>query len=338
MCQNYNIPSEALKVAETPNRLPPWYDFAHFCDFTLTCHKKKETPLEHIRQDFSQLQEKYNDYTEFYTDGSKTKQHVGSAVVSEHWEHCLRLPQFASVFTAEVYALLMALEKIVTVEYKKAVVYTDSLSLLNSLHRKSECEPFLGYILKTLGKSEKHGQVIRLCWIPSHMGIPGNEKADKCAAMAGREKITEINLPFKDCVRVVRAAITSKWQQDWGCQENNKLQIVKPILQEWKTSYHQERFMEVILCRVRIGHTHLTHNFLLKNEEQAVCDQCQELLTVNHILITCPALEEKRQKYFYEFYKTLTPLHPSLILAENALVSLDNVFKFLDETGFLNKF
>lgn len=108
-------------------------------------------------------------------------------------------------------------------------------------------------------------------------------------------------------------------------------------LQEWKWCYHQERFIEVILCRLRIGHTHLTHNFLLRGEQQVECEQCKEPLSVNHILITCPAFEKERQHYFRELYKTLTPLHPRLLLSEHALVSIDDVFRFLEATSLVNK-
>lgn len=44
---------------------------------------------------------------------------------------------------------------------------------------------------------------------------------------------------------------------------NNKLHLIKPVLGEWKSCKHQERFMEAILCRLRIAHTHLMHSFLL---------------------------------------------------------------------------
>lgn len=79
-----------LNVAQTPNRLTPRCDFARFCDFAH--HKKKETPCEHIMQDFLALQEKYNDLIEFYTDNSKTQEHTGSAIVSKHAEPCIKLP------------------------------------------------------------------------------------------------------------------------------------------------------------------------------------------------------------------------------------------------------
>ncbi|KAG1652276.1 hypothetical protein GQR58_026441 [Nymphon striatum] len=47
---------------------------------------------------------------------------------------------------------------------------------------------------------------------------------------------------------------------------------------------------ESILCRLRVGHTYLTHSFLLRNEAQPVCGRCQQTLTVRHVLVDCAAL------------------------------------------------
>lgn len=132
-------------------------------------------------------------------------------------------------------------------------------------------------------------------------------------------------------------ALQSKWQQQWDSCVNNKLHVVKPFINEWKTCSHQERYIEVILCRLRTGHTHLTHNYLLRKEQQPTCEKCQEPLTVVHILITCPYLETQRRRYFAKLYKHHIPLHPSIILGDDPLVPLRNVFNFLRSTGFLDK-
>ena len=50
----------------------------------------------------------------------------------------------------------------------------------------------------------------------------------------------------------------------------------------------------MLLCRLHIGHTFLTHFYLLKGEEPPVCMPCKELLTVKHIFISCVDLHECR--------------------------------------------
>ena len=44
---------------------------------------------------------------------------------------------------------------------------------------------------------------------------------------------------------------------------------------------------QVILDRLRIGHTRLTHSFLLKGEPAPECTMCECPLTIQHILVDC---------------------------------------------------
>ena len=52
--------------------------------------------------------------------------------------------------------------------------------------------------------------------------------------------------------------------------------------------------------RLHIGHSYLTHSFILRKEEAPVCVACNVVLTVKHILIECADLLEIRKKYFEE--------------------------------------
>jgi len=54
----------------------------------------------------------------------------------------------------------------------------------------------------------------------------------------------------------------------------------------------------VIIHRLCIGHTQLTHSYLLLGNDQPECLACHCPLTVKHILIECPALISSRNKHF----------------------------------------
>ena len=54
----------------------------------------------------------------------------------------------------------------------------------------------------------------------------------------------------------------------------------------------------VIIHWLRIGHTRLTHSYLLSGTDQPECSACHCPLTVKHILIECPALISSRNKHF----------------------------------------
>ncbi|KAG1677304.1 RNA-directed DNA polymerase from mobile element jockey [Nymphon striatum] len=108
----------------------------------------------------------------------------------------------------------------------------------------------------------------------NHVGISGNEKADFAAKSA-------LSLPSK-----------------WDGEINNKLHAIKPKLGEWALAYRKSRKEESILCRLRVGHTYLTHSFLLRNEAQPVCGRCQLQLTVRHVLVDCAALTSVRSRFY----------------------------------------
>ena len=76
------------------------------------------------------------------------------------------------------------------------------------------------------------------------------------------------------------------WQQFWNdpANRNNKLFTIKPGLGEWLPGLRSNRRKEIIFCPLRIGHSHSTHSYLLKGEEEPQCIPCNAPLT---ILVDC---------------------------------------------------
>ena len=52
----------------------------------------------------------------------------------------------------------------------------------------------------------------------------------------------------------------------------------------------------VIINRLRIGHTRLTHSYLLAGGDQPECATCQCPLTAKHILTECTDFRDIRNK------------------------------------------
>jgi hypothetical protein len=77
---------DGRKVDKTPDYIRlPWYtDDGKILDWSL-CKMRKGTPNEIFRAEFQELvNEKYNDHTRIYTDGSKKEEKVGYAFVTDH--------------------------------------------------------------------------------------------------------------------------------------------------------------------------------------------------------------------------------------------------------------
>ena len=83
----------------------------------------------------------------------------------------------------------------------------------------------------------------------------------------------------------------------------------------------------IVLNRLHIGHSCLTHSFILRKEEAPVCVAYNAVITVKHILIECSGLLEIRKKYLEE--KSLYSLFRNVIP--------EIIFDFLREIGVFNK-
>ena len=71
------------------------------------------------------------------------------------------------------------------------------------------------------------GRQLTFLWIPSHVGIHGNELADTLAKFAlHRDVIVDVKLPFRDLRPLVTSYVTGLWRSDWENDSTNKLQQI----------------------------------------------------------------------------------------------------------------
>ena len=102
---------------------------------------------------------------------------------------------------------------------------------------------------------------------------------------------------------------------------------VRRTLGEWRPASRKSRREQVVISRLRIGHTRLTHSFILKQEPRPQCLTCQTTCTVKHILIECRSFAVIRKRFFK--VNNLTDLF------EN--VKIDDILSFLRETDLYQK-
>ncbi|WP_419609434.1 RNase H family protein, partial [Thiolapillus sp.] len=162
-------------------------------------------------------------------------------------------------------------------------------------------------------------------WVPGHVGIRGNEVADRAAKKALDNKPTADLMPFSDLKPLTAKYVYQVWQKEWDETGliSNKFHEILPKLPDKLLSFCNTRKESTVLNRLHIGHSHLTHSFILRKEEAPVCVACDVVLTVKHILIECADLLEIRKKYFEE--KSLYSLFRNVIP--------EVIFDFLREIG-----
>ncbi len=94
----------------TVPRAPPWQLEQPKVIFDLTRHIKSSTDPSIFRSDFYEIKDRYSDYTSLYTDGSKDGDRVGAAAATPQGESKRRLPDKSSIYSAELRAILLALD------------------------------------------------------------------------------------------------------------------------------------------------------------------------------------------------------------------------------------
>ena len=103
--------------------IPPWTIKQPEVLFTLTTDKKETTDSYIFRTKFQELSSQYPDFQHIYTDGSKDGSNVASACVSRTHTRKYRLPDNASIFTAEIQAINMALDYINDDNLSKVLIF-----------------------------------------------------------------------------------------------------------------------------------------------------------------------------------------------------------------------
>ena len=163
----------------------------------------------------------------------------------------MRLPDKSSIFTAELKAIDLALSNISNNTNTNFVIFSDSLSVLLALKNQNTDNNLVKNIKLKLHDILKHKSV-GFCWIPSHIGIRGNEYADRLAKESLMLPNVNIKIPHGDFNHPINNLIKANWQAQWNNAAFNKLRDIKPYI-EPSTQFSQvNRRNQVVLTRCRI--------------------------------------------------------------------------------------
>lgn len=161
----------------------PWTITIPQCHTQFLRYPKSDTNPKIITNAFSELICRYNNYNVIYTDASKIDDCVGAAVVDSTNSYMFRFPFSCSIYTGETLAILEAL-KVAIKTPRDTIIFTDSLSAIQGIQQLYPRDPILQQIKSQISKFHQLDKTIEFTWIPSHIGIPGNEKADSIARAA----------------------------------------------------------------------------------------------------------------------------------------------------------
>ena len=135
--------------------------------------------------------------------------------------------------------------------------------------------------------------------------------------------ITNLKIPHSDFKSNIHQYVMNKCQS----QTENKLHELKPDFNRKYSFLGYSRQNQTKITRRRIGHTRLTHAYLLTEEQSPFCISYNEPFTVKHFLITCTEFNYIRKIYYTA--KTVKELFND--------TSSDKIINFLKETNLFSK-
>ena len=167
---------------------------------------------------------------------------------------------------------------------------------------------------------------IVLCWIPSHIGIQGNEMVDQQAKTSLLLEPASFKIPFSNFKPSINKYILDQWQTSWNNSTGNELLEIKPTIREHQSVVRNIR-KEVVLARLGLGHTRIPHSYLLLGEEQPQCVGCDAPFTVRHFLLECGDFAKLRNNCF--FFENKKQLFQD--------IHIDSIMSFLRQINLFNK-
>ena len=307
--REWNIPKNTDITYINQPTAPPWAERIEIkpelleeIDNNTSNEQKREVAERTINQ-------RYEEHLKLYTDGSKIDNSTTSAVWNpttgegEYWK--LSKGEARSIMGAELHAISKALHWTVlnspVLTKNKVVILSDSKSGLQGIDRFStkRYTYIIDQIKKTASTLQDIGITTQLQWIPSHVGVFGNEMADEFAK--GAHEIPEITtepLDLSEAKNLIKEEHTKVWQRYYeGVKDNLHIGDIKDKTSTWSWLPHKHRRVDIAMARLRIGHVGLNEyltRFNMANNQN--CSHCNSPETVHHFLIECRKYQNIRGK------------------------------------------
>lgn len=278
-------------------------------DIPYVCIPKRSMDVLDLRQKCTKyLNDNYGSFYQLYTDGSKNAQCAGAAVFDPQLNITLqfKIKVNIAVMYCELIAISEALSYALTLDTQHIVILTDSKSALLQLARLPSSfrgSPIAFVILQTILELRMTNKTIVLQWIPAHIGIMGNEKADQAAKLASSEGVIYNCLPLHtDQVQTVKKICEDLWQEYFDERSLTKgiwYRTIQagPFRCPWFQEMDAHRQYIVTLLRLRSGH--IPSNkfaYLMGKTDSPNCTECNVIEDVHHVLVECVRNEAQRRQ------------------------------------------
>lgn len=320
-----------INTNNNPN-LTPWLNMKIKTNDTLLHKFKTFHTISNKLNISNTLIESYKNSMHIYTDGTLQQNKTSASgyhIPSLNIISTTRNTDNTPVITAELIAIQQAIEYTVTnTDQSNIAIFTDSIETINRINldtlRLTIKASQIANNIKQLAATHKD-TTIHLIWIPSHIGILGNETIDQHTKTATTKQI-QTNSP-KDLIDIkqqIDIYITDKWQLQYNT--STKAQTYKtyePVVNmKIKAIWNIKRAQQRTITRLKLGTCNL--NFFKhrnKFHPDGLCPTCNLTETIEHHIIHCT-----HYNYIAQLQATLNTLHlnPTLYnILTNRTVSIE---------------
>ena len=133
------------------------------------------------------------------------------------YEKCFRLPNYCTVFQAEINAINEAALYLASIEsYKYVRVFIDSQAAIKALASRDVKSKLVMETIRSLNIACMTRQV-ELYWTKAHIGTIGNERADEGAKRGGlMENYNDVEIPKSEMKLKIKEYFYKLWENEWG--------------------------------------------------------------------------------------------------------------------------
>ena len=242
---------------------------------------------------------------EIYTDGSKDTNLVGAGVAIYQHKQVIKLSKYrlrgyCSNNQAEQVAILKALDIIQETETttdKETVIYTDSKITLDSLKKQTMHGFIIEKIRSRIRQLNEQNWTIHFKWVKAHIGIEGNETADKLAKEAAKEDenlhAIYSRIPITAAARDITKKGLEQWQKQWDTTEKGA--ECRSFFPKVEQRLKQKIPLTPEFTALVTGHgktKSYLHRFKLTDDPKCPCNEGQQ--TPDHIIYDCSIVAAQR--------------------------------------------
>jgi ribonuclease HI len=269
-----------IYVSPVVPMLPPWEMAAANFDIDYSAYHKSDNVHILTSEVRNHLEVNYNHHLKVFTDGSlleSSETGAGFVIPDLKVQKSFYLGKGFSIFTAELFALMMALDYIETNIHPSVfniVICVDSKSVLQAIKSWS-CRVGKNLIFEIkflIHKLISRGTCINFCWVPSHCGILWNEVVDGLAKQGALQvNINPLNHSLVLSSREIGFKLQNASKAEFCNSKSTKLfcpRYIASLIYKLRLNAWNTKFSKNILCT------------------------CLQPLSIPHVLYECPVLTQ----------------------------------------------